>query len=104
MRGFDEIKTRNELADFLNVPRKQLSYVLYIKGVDNLYTSFELQKKNGGVRKINAPLKELKDIQRKLAQALYDHMEKKRRRKSNVSHGFEKGRSIITNEIGRAHV
>lgn len=102
MRGFDEIKTRNELADFLNVPRKQLSYVLYIKGVDNLYTSFELQKKNGGVRKINAPLKELKDIQRKLAQALYDHMEKKRRRKSNVSHGFEKGRSIITNaEIHR---
>ena len=81
MREFDDIKTRNELADFLNVPRKQLSYVLYVKGINNLYTSFEIPKKNGGVRKINAPLEELKDIQRKLAEALYKHMKKKRKKK-----------------------
>jgi RNA-directed DNA polymerase len=96
MREFDEIKTRNELADFLNVPRKQLSYVLYVKGINNLYTSFEIHKKNGGVRNINAPLEELKDIQRKLAEALYKQM-KKRKKKNNISHAFEKNKSIITN-------
>lgn len=73
MKKFHDIETRNELADFLNVPRKQFTYVLYVKGINNLYTSFEINKKNGGFRKINAPLEELKDIQRKLAEALYRH-------------------------------
>ncbi|MCY9140511.1 retron Ec67 family RNA-directed DNA polymerase/endonuclease [Peribacillus frigoritolerans] len=97
MREFYDIKTRNELADFLNIPRKQLSYVLYIKGINNLYTSFEIHKKNGGVRKINAPIEELKDIQRKLAEALYKHKKKKQEKKNNLSHAFEKNKSIITN-------
>ncbi|GGA65242.1 hypothetical protein [Ornithinibacillus halotolerans] len=64
MRQFNEIKNRNELADFLKVPRKQLSYLLYKKGIDNLYTSFDIPKKTGGVRKINAPVDELKEIQK----------------------------------------
>lgn len=97
MREFDKIKTRNELADFLNVPRKQLSYVLYVKGIDNLYTTFEIRKKNGGIRKINAPLEELKNIQRKLSSALYKHINNKRKKINNISHGFEKNKSIITN-------
>ncbi|MGV3265646.1 retron Ec67 family RNA-directed DNA polymerase/endonuclease [Cytobacillus pseudoceanisediminis] len=97
MREFHDIKTRNELADFLNVPRKQMSYLLYIKGINNLYTSFEIPKKSGGVRKINAPLEELKDIQRKLAEALYKHEKKKCEKKNNISHAFEKNKSIITN-------
>ncbi|WML54326.1 retron Ec67 family RNA-directed DNA polymerase/endonuclease [Neobacillus sp. PS3-12] len=97
MMEFDGIKTRNELADFLNVSRKQLSYVLYVKGINNLYTSFEIPKKNGGVRKINAPLEELKDIQRKLAEALHSHMKKKSKKKNNISHAFEIDKSIITN-------
>ncbi|MBY0155567.1 RNA-directed DNA polymerase [Cytobacillus firmus] len=97
MMEFDEIKTRNELADYLNVSRKQLSYVLYVKGINNLYTSFEIHKKNGGVRKINAPLEELKDIQRKLTEALHSHMKKKSKKKNNISHAFEIDKSIITN-------
>ncbi|WP_339164444.1 retron Ec67 family RNA-directed DNA polymerase/endonuclease [Siminovitchia sp. FSL W7-1587] len=97
MKEFYDIKTRNEFADFLNIPRKQLSYVLYVKGVNNLYTSFEIPKKNGGIRKIDAPLKELKDIQTKLAKALYKHKAKGRKRKNNISHAFEKNKSIITN-------
>ena len=97
MREFYDIKTRNELADFLNVPRKHLSYLLYVKGINNLYTSFEIHKKNGGIRKINAPSEELKDIQRKLAEALYKHKRKKRKKKNNISHAFEKNKSIITN-------
>ena len=41
MDTIDKVKSRNELADFLDIPRKKLSYILYIKGVDDLYTSFE---------------------------------------------------------------
>lgn len=93
---FNEIKTRNELADFLNIPRKNLSYILYKTGVNNLYTSFEIPKKSGGVRKINAPLDNLKYIQKKLANAIYNHVEKERK-KNNISHGFEKRKNIITN-------
>ena len=97
MMEFDGIKTRNELADFLNVSRKQLSYILYVKGINNLYTSFEIHKKNGGVRKINAPREELKDIQRKLTEAIHRHMKKKSKKKNNISHAFELDKSIITN-------
>jgi hypothetical protein len=101
MRKFSEIKTRNELADFLHIPRKRLSYILYIKGINNLYTSFEIPKKNGGVRKISAPLEELKSIQRKLAKAIYENM-KTKWKKNNISHAFIKDKSIMTNaEIHR---
>jgi hypothetical protein len=86
MKEFGEIKTRNELADYLKIPRKQLSYVLYVKGVNKLYKSFEINKKSGGVRKINAPLEELKDIQRKLAQALYKHMKRRQKKENHISH------------------
>ncbi|WP_299095729.1 retron Ec67 family RNA-directed DNA polymerase/endonuclease [uncultured Metabacillus sp.] len=99
---FHDINTRNDLADFLEIPRKKLSYLLYKKDVNNLYTSFEIAKKSGGARKINAPLDELKDIQRKLAVALYKHKNKNQKIKNNLSHAFEKEKSIITNaEIHR---
>lgn len=97
MMEFHDIKTRNDLADFLGIPRKKLSYLLYKKGINTLYTSFEINKKSGGVRKINAPLAELKDIQRKLSEALYKHRKKNRNIKNNLSHAFEKEKSIITN-------
>ncbi|MBX0356076.1 retron Ec67 family RNA-directed DNA polymerase/endonuclease [Halobacillus sp. Nhm2S1] len=97
MLKFNEIKTRNELAEYLNIPRRQLSYILYVKGINNLYTSFEIPKKNGGSRKINAPSGDLKDIQLKLAEALYAHVKKKLNKKNNISHAFEKNKSIITN-------
>ncbi|WP_341356785.1 retron Ec67 family RNA-directed DNA polymerase/endonuclease [Rossellomorea sp. y25] len=94
---FNDIKTRNDLADFLRIPKKQLSYLLYVKEVNNLYTSFEIHKKNGGIRKINTPIDELKDIQKKLAKALYLHIENKQEKENNISHAFEKNKSIITN-------
>ncbi|MBU5445574.1 retron Ec67 family RNA-directed DNA polymerase/endonuclease [Paenibacillus sp. MSJ-34] len=98
MGEFNDIKTRNELADFLKVPRKLLSYILYVKGSNNLYTSFEICKKNGGTRKINAPSEGLKDIQKKLAEALYNHKKKKKRGITDkISHAFEIDKGIITN-------
>ena len=100
MDRMDKVKSRNELADFLGVPRKKLSYILYVKGVDDLYTSFEIPKKNGGFRHIYAPQKDLKMIQRKLAEALYNCQKEiwnKYNVDPNISHAFQKGKSFITN-------
>lgn len=94
---FHDIKTRNDLADFLSIPRKKLSYLLYLKDVNNFYTSFEIDKKNGGTRKIYAPTAELKDIQRKIAESIYDHKKNRLGKMNKLSHAFEKDKSIITN-------
>ena len=69
----NEVKSRNELADLLGISRKRLTYLLYIKHLENMYTSFEIPKKSGGQRLINAPNKELKLIQRRLANELYEY-------------------------------
>lgn len=93
----NEIESRNELADFLGIPRKRLTYLLYIRHLDNMYTSFEIPKKNGGERLINAPNSELKIIQRKLANELYEYHAKISEKGNSVSQAFEKGKSIFTN-------
>lgn len=44
----NEVKSRNELADLLDllgIFRKRLTYLLYIKHLENMYTSFEIPKK-----------------------------------------------------------
>lgn len=100
MNKFNDIKTRNDLADFLDVPRQKLTYVLYVKKIDNLYVSFEIPKKNGDPRQIYAPMNDLKSIQKKIANALWKHQVEITREKcikTNISHGFEKKKSIITN-------
>lgn len=100
MKNFSEIKSRNELADFLQFPRNKITYLLYIKGTENLYESFDIPKKNGEVRCIHAPNEELKNVQKKLAEALYKHINSCRQNgnmHTKVSHGFEPGRSFITN-------
>lgn len=95
MDEIEKITTRYEFAKFLGIPENLLTYVLYVKKVDSFYTTFEIPKKNGGVRKISAPSEQLKQIQKILANKLYEHREKKRT--TNISHGFEKGRCIKTN-------
>ena len=100
MDTINKVKSRNELADFLDIPRKKLSYILYIKGVENLYTSFDIPKKNGGFRHIYAPREDLKVIQRKIAKALYNsqkEMQNKCNVTNNISHAFQKEKSFITN-------
>ena len=95
----NEVKSRNELADLLGISRKRLTYLLYIKHLENMYTSFEIPKKSGGQRLINAPNKELKLIQRRLANELYEYHTRLNKDKQidGVSQAFEKGKSIFTN-------
>lgn len=76
MDNFNEIKSRQDLADILNMPLKKLTYILYKKGTENYYVSFEIPKKNGGSRHINAPQGDLKDIQKKLVKVLWQYQKK----------------------------
>lgn len=98
--NFNEIFTRNQLALFLGVPRKKLTFLLYNKGIDNCYKVFHIAKNNGETRCISAPNKDLKELQRKLAFELYKYQSyifKIENIKYNISHGFVKGKNIFTN-------
>lgn len=100
MGKFCDIHTRNEFADFLKIPRNTLTYILYVKTVDNYYTSFEIPKKSGELRQINAPTNDLKYIQKKLMDALWEYQKSIWRKKGifpQISHAFEENKSIITN-------
>ena len=97
---FNEIQSRNQLADFLDIQRKTLTYVLFEAKVDSFYSSFDIPKKDGSPRHIFAPSGPLKMIQRKLADALYEYQKQIRGEeniKANISHAFEKNKSIISN-------
>lgn len=45
MKTLKNIEDRKDLADYLNIPIKRLTYILYIKRTENLYYSFEIPKK-----------------------------------------------------------
>ena len=113
-----EIKTKNDLFKALGIKKQTMTFLLYKKRVENMYTSFEIRKKTGGVRNINAPNSDLKFVQTKLYELLwYNQVEvwkknvnyfeynlyqknidsEERYRVPTISHAFEKNKSIITN-------
>lgn len=100
MKYICDVKTRDELAIFLDIPLKILTHQLYINHPNSCYTSFEIKKKSGGIRQIHAPKDGLKNIQRKITNALWNYEKALRINKgikSNISHAFEKSKSIFTN-------
>lgn len=100
MKKFCDIQSRNELADYLGISHKKLTHILYIKKPDNYYTTFEIPKRNGESRTICAPSGHLKALQVKLANMLWCYQKsiwEEKGVKPNISHAFEKEKSIITN-------
>lgn len=100
MEKFSDIKTRNDFADFLRIPRSKLTHILYVKKPDSYYETFEIPQKNGDTRTICAPSGDLKSLQTRLANALWEHQKSIRtstNNRPNISHAFEKEKSIITN-------
>ena len=100
MKKFCNIKSRNDFADYLSIPRSKLTHILYVKKPDSYYTSFEIPKRNGDSRTICAPSGDLKNIQKKLANILWLYQKniwEENGIKPNISHAFEKEKSIITN-------
>ena len=106
MTKFNQLQTKDDFAKLLGLKSaKYINYLLYNIKTDNLYNSFTIPKKNGGERVIHAPIKELKFLQKKLADILWEcyleSLESKSKDKNFkipvLSHAFEKGKSIITN-------
>ena len=59
------IRTKKELAIFLEVDYGKLLFCAFgLKG-NSKYKTFSIKKRKGGVRKIAAPVKVLKEIQTK---------------------------------------
>ena len=93
-------QSRIDLALLLNCNPSSLAYLLYKTSPELKYKTFRLQKKTGGERVINAPSDKLKQIQRNLSDLLLnciDNINSAGKKKSTLSHGFVRERSIITN-------
>lgn len=100
MKKLYEVKTREELAELLEVSLSTLTCILYKRGPDSFYRTFEIPKKSGGTREIEAPEDQLKTIQHRLAEILSDPENQRPEHRQEISpaaHGFVKGRGIITN-------
>lgn len=89
---FYNLKSGMDVSDMLEIDFKSLRYFTY--GKQNKYVNFQISKKNGGVRQISAPIKELKYVQKKLAYVLKNIYKPKK-----AAHGFLNGRDIKTNSI-----
>lgn len=100
MDSFNDINSRKDLALFLGLPTKKLTHLLYIKGINNCYKTFQIPKKSGGTRTIHAPNNDLKPILRTLATKLSNYQQqiwKDEKISPNIAHGFTKNKSILTN-------
>lgn len=109
MSSLTKLKKAESFHDFARVigfKPKSLSYILYKIPPNKKYYSFEITKKSGGKRLIQAPApKELKSLQRILADCLYrccNELEKAEKRNS-LAHGFKKNHSIHTNANMHKH-
>jgi RNA-directed DNA polymerase len=69
------ISSKPEFAKALNISPKFLTHTLYIVRPENRYHTFNIDKKSGGQRKINAPSDELKSLQSALSKLLSECMD-----------------------------
>ncbi|MBJ7556952.1 retron Ec67 family RNA-directed DNA polymerase/endonuclease [Marinomonas spartinae] len=66
------ISSKPEFAKALNISPKFLTHTLYVVRPENQYHTFNIDKKSGGQRTINAPSDELKSLQAALSNLLLD--------------------------------
>lgn len=82
----------DKLCSLLRVDKGQLLYICYQRSNKAKYSSFDMKKKRGGVRKIEVPQKGLGLIQKRLSELLSDYVSFK-----PCVKGFVKGESICSN-------
>lgn len=94
---FKDLNSREDVAALLGIPDRSLRYFLYKKRPENMYRSFEISKKDGSKRSISAPDRELREVQRKLANilsAVYDP--------KVCAYGFIPSKNIVGNAENHA--
>ncbi len=72
LEALKKITSKPHFALLLGVKAQFLTHVLYQLKPDTQYTSFTIDKKNGGTRTIHAPSKKLKSLQSRLSNLLLD--------------------------------
>jgi len=96
----NELQNGRDLAKYLNVKYdKDLMFWLYAVEDDSKYYSFNIPKRSGGVRKIRSPDKNLKLMQKKVANALQEIY-----RPKHYVHGFVRGQQRNTATNAAPHV
>jgi retron-type reverse transcriptase len=91
---------RIALAALLGFKAKSLAYIVYKKPPALKYYPFQIQKRSGGTRTINAPAADLKKLQERLSDLLQDcvsDINEGKKISGAISHGFRRKRSIVTN-------
>lgn len=99
LKKLQKAKSLNDLAVILGYRPSALAYIIYKIPSEQKYRKFKIPKKSGGEREICAPIKQLKLLQRHLANILYacrDKIDTEGGRRS-LSHGFRRNHSIVTN-------
>lgn len=101
LESLNKAKSIHDLASILGYKAKSISYLLYSSKEDKYFT-FEIPKKNGELRLIQAPNEKLKKLQSRLASLLSDCFEEIDRLQGSpksLSHGFRRNHSIISNAL-----
>ncbi len=88
-----------DLAAILGYKASAIAFLLYKTLPAAKYTTFTISKKSGGTRQIDAPTDQLKRLQRRLANVLYQCIKTMEHEgaKPVLSHAYRNGRSIVTN-------
>ena len=101
-KTFLALETREDVAALLGISERSLRFFLYKKRPENMYVSFTIPKKDGSKREISAPNRELKTIQRKLADVLSTVYDPK-----ICAFGFIEGKNNVGNaehHLNKRHV
>ena len=99
---YQNLSSLHDLADFLGVEPRQLSYYAYHVDKKQVYSTFDIPKRFGKPRRIDKPSRTLKYIQRLIHESLTRIYGPHR-----SVHGFVSGRSIVTNaqeHLGKKYV
>lgn len=100
LERLQKAQSLTDLAKLLGFTPKGVSYVLYKMDAAKKYRSFDIPKKSGGVRTIHAPEPQLALLQTRLAELLYACVRERKQKNARfwfASHGFHKGRTVISN-------
>lgn len=105
MPRLQALQSASSLYDFaplLGYTPQGLAYLLYGKPTMTKYSQFQIGKRGGGIRTINAPAPDLKLLQRRVSDLLNDCIDEinaASNRRDHIAHGFKRRRSIMTNGI-----
>lgn len=100
LEKLQKAQSLTDLAKLFGFTPKGVSYVLYKMDPAKKYRSFDIPKKSGGVRTINAPEPQLALLQSRLAELLYACVRERKQENARfwfASHGFHQGRTIVSN-------